>query len=84
MNRLPKLKEWFLLDDAAKELSKILAEDWTVHDVIQLVLEGHLFLSWNVMVKGGLSAGIDISELDMPIQDSTLIKPLRGQYKIVL
>jgi len=36
------------------------------------------------MVKGGLSAGIDISELDMPIQDSTLIKPLRGQYKIVL
>jgi len=43
MNRLPKLKEWFLLDDAAKELSKILAEDWTVHDVIQLVLEGASF-----------------------------------------
>lgn len=46
MSKLYKLKEWFSLEDAAKRLSSGLGELITTADVLQLVIEGHLPLSW--------------------------------------
>ena len=46
MSKLYKLKEWFSLEDAAKRLSSGLGEPVGVDDVLQLVIEGHLPLSW--------------------------------------
>lgn len=46
MSTLYKLKEWFSLEDAAKRLSSGLAEPVSRDDVIQLVIEGHLPISW--------------------------------------
>jgi hypothetical protein len=46
MSKLYKLKEWFSLEDAAKRLSSGLGEAVTTDDVLQLVIEGHIPLSW--------------------------------------
>jgi hypothetical protein len=46
MSKLYKLKEWFSLEDAAKRLSSGLGEPVMTEDVLQLVVEGHIPLSW--------------------------------------
>lgn len=46
MSKLYKLKKWFSLEDAAKRLSSGLGESVTTADVLQLVVEGHIPLSW--------------------------------------
>jgi hypothetical protein len=46
MSKLYKLKEWFSLDDAAKRLSSGLGEPVSSDDLLQLVIEGHIPLSW--------------------------------------
>ncbi len=46
MKKLYRLKSWFSLADAAERLGSGLGESVTVNDVLQLVVEGHLPLSW--------------------------------------
>ncbi|VAX08790.1 hypothetical protein MNBD_GAMMA25-2197 [hydrothermal vent metagenome] len=46
MKKLYTLKSWFSLVDAAERLGAGLGESVTVNDVLQLVVEGHLPLSW--------------------------------------
>ncbi|MFO1435500.1 MAG: hypothetical protein U1F34_03730 [Gammaproteobacteria bacterium] len=46
MSKLYKLKEWFSLEDAARRLSSGLDEPVSRDDVVQLVIEGHLPMSW--------------------------------------
>jgi hypothetical protein len=46
MSKLHKLKEWFSLEDAAKRLSSGLQEAVSTDDILQLVIEGHIPLSW--------------------------------------
>lgn len=46
MKKLYTLKSWFSLDDAAERLGSGLGESVTVNDVLQLVVENHLPLSW--------------------------------------
>jgi len=84
MNELSKLKSWFFLDDAAKELSRILGEDCTSRGVLQAIFEEHLSLSWNIMAKGVLPAKSPLPKADQPIPDQSLIVPVSGLYKIVL
>lgn len=46
MKKLYTLKSWFSLTDAAERLGAGLGETVTTNDVLQLVVEGHLSLSW--------------------------------------
>lgn len=46
MKKLYTLKSWFSLADAAERLGSGLGESVTVNGVLQLVVEGHLPLSW--------------------------------------
>ncbi len=46
MSKLYKLKEWFSLEDTATRLSSGLGEPVSTLDVLQLIVEGHLPLSW--------------------------------------
>jgi hypothetical protein len=46
VKKLYTLKSWFSLADAAERLGSGLGESVTVNDVLQLVVEGHLPLSW--------------------------------------
>ena len=46
MSKLYRLKEWFSLEDAAKRLSSGLGEPVSLDDVLQLVVERHIPLSW--------------------------------------
>lgn len=46
MKKLYTLKSWFSLPDAAERLSAGLGEQVTVNDILQLVIERHLPLSW--------------------------------------
>lgn len=52
MSKLYKLKEWFSLEDAAKRLSSELGGTVSTDDVLQLIIEGHLPLSWYPPVSG--------------------------------
>jgi hypothetical protein len=49
MKKLHELKSWLTLADTAKCLSLMLHDNVTVADVLQLVLEGHLRLSVNLI-----------------------------------
>ncbi|RLA48220.1 MAG: hypothetical protein DRR42_17015 [Gammaproteobacteria bacterium] len=87
MSELPILKDWFFLDDAATQLSRILDEEWSVRDVFQAALGEHLFLSWYVENKPALPASIKLPSPqvpEQPISDTTQAKLLRGAHKIVL
>lgn len=46
MSKLYKLKDWFSLEDATKRLSSSMGEPVTTEDLLQLVIEGHIPLSW--------------------------------------
>ena len=46
MSLLYNLKDWFSLPDAAKRISIGIDEQISQDDLIQLILEGHLPLSW--------------------------------------
>jgi len=83
MNELSKFKDWFFLDDAAKELSRALGNQWTSRDALQAVFDGHFSLSWNVMGKGVLPAYVPLPEFGQPIPDQSLMVIIKGQYKIV-
>lgn len=48
MRKLHKLKNWYSLPDAANRLTLTLGEEISVADILQLTLEGHLPLSWNM------------------------------------
>jgi hypothetical protein len=48
MNLLYNLKDWFSLPDAAKRISLGIDEQVSQDDLIQLILEGHLPLSWYI------------------------------------
>lgn len=48
MRKLYNLKSWYSLEDAAKRLTITLGEDFSVKDMLQLTVEGHLPLSWNI------------------------------------
>lgn len=45
MSKISKLKQWFTLEDAAKEISKSAKEEITEADILQLALDGRLTLS---------------------------------------
>lgn len=46
VKKMYKVKSWFSLKDAAARLSSGLGEEITVQDVLQLVIQGHLAVSW--------------------------------------
>lgn len=46
MSKLYKLKEWFSLEETAKRLSSSLGEPVSLQDLLQLIVEGHVRLSW--------------------------------------
>ncbi len=46
MRKLYKLKNWYSLEDAAKRLTVTLEEDFSVNELLRMVIEGHVPLSW--------------------------------------
>ena len=48
MRKLYTLKKWYSLPDAANRLTLTLGEEVSEADILQLTLEGHLPLSWNM------------------------------------
>ncbi len=46
MSKLFKLKEWLSLDDACKRLSTVFEEEVSIHDLIQLVIDNRISISW--------------------------------------
>jgi hypothetical protein len=46
MKKLYKLKQWFSLEDAAMRLSGVLGEPVTLDDMLQLIIDGHIPVSW--------------------------------------
>lgn len=48
MSKLYKLKDRYSFEDAALRLQSVLGEKVTVNDVLQLIAEGHLFMSWYI------------------------------------
>lgn len=48
MRKLYNLKNWYSLEDAAKRLTVTLGEDFSVNDLLGMVIEGHVPLSWNM------------------------------------
>jgi hypothetical protein len=46
MRKIYKLKDWYTLEEAATRLTLTLGEPFTVNDVLQMTVEGHLPLSW--------------------------------------
>jgi len=46
MSKLFKLKKWLSLDDTCKRLSTTLEEEVNIKDLIQLIVEGDLKVSW--------------------------------------
>lgn len=48
VKKLYTLKSWFSLPDAAERLSSGLGEEVSTNDVLQLVVEGHLPISWYI------------------------------------
>ncbi len=47
MRKLSKLREWLTLDEAVIDISNVLDERFTLADLYQLSLDGHLVLSVN-------------------------------------
>jgi hypothetical protein len=47
MSKLFKLKEWLTLEEAASHISDVLGESFTLTDIYQFALSGHLVLSVN-------------------------------------
>ena len=85
MNELPKYKSWFFLNDAAKQLSKHLKDDWESRDVLQAVLEGQLILSWYVTtIQLALPSDIKLNKPDFLVDDMTDSIRLKGIYRLVL
>jgi len=56
MSKLFKLKKWLTLEDASKRLSSILEEEVNTNDLIQLIIEGELKVSWYFKVNQGIEA----------------------------
>jgi hypothetical protein len=56
MSKLFKLKKWLTLEDTCKRLSTTLEEDVNVKDLIQLIIEGDLRVSWYFQMFGGYEA----------------------------
>ena len=48
MSKLFLLKKWFSIEDASKKLSLTFGEDVSMNDVLQLVLDGELDISWYI------------------------------------
>jgi len=56
MSKLFKLKKWLTLEDASKRLSSVLEEEVNTNDLIQLIIEGELKVSWYFKVHHGIEA----------------------------
>jgi len=85
MKKLYKLKPWYKLIDAATRLDVALGETITVDDVYQLVIEGHIALSWYVR---GVPAHKVMKNTNPLFEDSDfsdeLVETLDGPFRIKL
>ncbi|MGB1428678.1 MAG: hypothetical protein ACPG62_10275 [Cycloclasticus sp.] len=87
MSDFKDLKNWFFLQDAAKYLSGHFDKEFSINDLFQAALESHLSISWYVMGKPALPAGVilpahQVPELPIPNADQAEL--LNGAYKIKL
>lgn len=80
--RLSKLKDWFYLSDAAKEISNSLGLDIKALDIIQAVIERKLDLSCYVSAHPVVAEGLT-TELQSPIAREK-VEAITGVYKIVI
>jgi hypothetical protein len=73
MNKLYKLKKWFTLEDACKRLSDIFEEKVSIKDLIQLVIEEQINVSWYFQFHQGINAVEVINEYIY------VLEPTRGK-----
>ena len=83
-----KLKAWFSLEDTARRLSVDLVEEITVQNVIELVSEGHLAISWRAR-QVHAQVVVPFSTLSAvrgwhALEDDRRIVQLDGPYRLEL
>lgn len=76
MRKLYKLREWLIIEEAAKHLSTVLGEPVSAADLFRLALDNHLTLSVNLVNHAQVKLGTVTPFKDVPIVEFPL--PLRG------
>lgn len=69
MSKLFKLKKWLSIEDTCKRLSITLEEEVNVKDLIQLIIEGDLRVSWYFQVHDGMEA-VEVIKDNVYVLDS--------------
>jgi hypothetical protein len=69
MSKLFKLKKWLSLEVASTRLSTTLEEDVKVKDLIQLILDGELNVSWYFQENNGIEA-VEVIKDNVYVLDS--------------
>ncbi|MBA6291622.1 hypothetical protein H4J58_19065 [Colwellia sp. MB3u-70] len=73
MSKLFKFKEWLSLDDACKRLSTVLEEEVSVHDLIQLVIDNRISISWYFKSNQYIKA------VEVVMDNVYVVDPLKGE-----
>lgn len=81
MIRLFKLKDWVTLDDAARHLSSVLAEEVRRVDILQFAVEGQLTISVNVAHGGTARQGKIVPRSAVPVAKG-LPRPKKGSLDV--
>ncbi len=68
MNKLFKLKKWLTLEDTATRLSSVLEEEVTFKDIIQLIIQGELKVSWYFQLNDGIE-GVEVIKDNIYVLD---------------
>jgi|TARA_B100001964_G_C14166982_1_gene569582 hypothetical protein len=78
-----KAKSWFSLEDAAARLSSGLGEEITVQNVLELVIEGHLPISWYAR-QAFAQVVVSAEEGWRVLDEADPIRQLDGPYRLAL
>lgn len=77
-SRLYKLKDWYSLQDATKRVSLTFGEEITENDLLQLVVENTIRLSW--YIRGRPARRLASTEATPPHPDQETISELEGPH----
>jgi hypothetical protein len=73
MSKLFKLKEWLSLDDACKRLSTVFEEEVTIYDLIQLVIDNRIRISWY------FKSNQNIKAVEVVADNVYVVDPFKGE-----
>ncbi len=71
MSKLLKLKKWLSLDDACKRLSTVFEEEVNISDLIQLVIDNKIRISWYFQSNQNIAA-VEVVMDNVYVVDSSL------------